>query len=160
MFCLCSSTAAFSAVNAKKILASRSPASEQNLGKPECKILRWQGSVEKELMRLQFGHVPRATLIQIAWGESMAEANQSVAPMILYYLYSTERHRALKDYFESLATEIGNGKFTMRGLAARFPIRKDNVKVSESLSDLCASFEAASQNLSSDVVSDWSGGPK
>ncbi len=127
---------------------------------PECNTLRWQGSAEKELMQIQFDEVPRTKLIQIAWGEALSDPHYSVAALALYYLYATEEHAELKKYYRDIASELGAGKFTMRGLAARYPIRKGNVKATSSLRDLCATYTKASATKHVAVETSYEGIPQ
>ena len=108
---------------------------------------------------MQFGEIDRSKLIQIAWGESLADPTKSVAGPAYYYLYSTEEHQGLKKYFQSLADQLGGGKFTMRGIAARYPIRIGNTKVSEPLETLCRAYSDAAKLPRANHISDYSGAP-
>jgi hypothetical protein len=127
---------------------------------PECKALRWGGATERELMQMQFSEIDRNTLIQIAWGEAAADPHHSVAGPIMYYLYSTETHRPLRQYFEDLAKQLGGGKFSMRGLVARYPIRKGNSRITKTLSSKCQGYIAAKSAADNQYTTDYSGGPK
>lgn len=130
----------------KKTNPTKTIASDQSPRKLDCKEQRWLGSQEKELAQEQFASTPRHDLIQASWGELLTDPNESVAPLVLYYLYATESHKPLRQYFKNLAEEIGQQRFTMRGLVARYPIRKDNQKSKRSLQELCTMYEAAYLN--------------
>lgn len=138
----------------------KTPASDSTPRKPECQELRWKGSQEKELLQEQLAFVPRANLIQIAWGESLSDPATSVASVILFYLQANETHRPLKAYYQSIADEIGGGKFTLRGLSARYPIRKGNLKVARKLEELCQAYDVAYLEKDTLPVPDFQRGPQ
>jgi len=142
------------------IPASRAPLSQNSLAKPACEAQRWAGPVERELMQIHFGETPRETLVQIAWGESLQDPNTSVAPLVVFYLSSTESHGPLKDYYQLLGEELGAHKFTLRGMATRYPIRKGNAKTSRSLSELCAAYDRALGAAPTVASVDYSKGPQ
>lgn len=118
------------------------------LPKPACERRPWTGPYELEAMQMQFGQIPRADLIQIAWTESLGDPLQSVAGPVLYYLHTTETHEPLKKYYQELANGVGAGKFTMLGLIVRYPVRKGNAKLTRSLKDLCKTYDGARQTRS------------
>lgn len=142
------------------IPASRAPLSPNAFAKPVCQAERWAGPVERELMQIHFGETPREKLVQIAWGESLQDPNNSVAPLVVFYLSSTETHGPLKDYYQSLGDELGAHKFTLRGMAARYPIRKGNAKTSRSLNELCTGYDRAMDAAPTFASVDYSKGPQ
>lgn len=147
------------AANGTEISRKPALAPAEEIVTPPCKSLRWSGADARELMKMQFAETDRSKLIQIAWGESLADPVKSVAGPAFYYLYSTEEHQGLKTYFRSLADQLGSGKFTMRGIVARYPIRKGNSKVNDSLETLCRNYTAAAKGPSTVIVTDYSGAP-
>jgi hypothetical protein len=117
------------------------------LAKPiDCRSRRWTGRATASLGEIKrtLDHLPRADIVQIAWGEMLrADPKRSMAMPLLQYLAGTEPRPALRGYYRVLGMGVTNGRMPAEALRT-WPVRGPSTRSKLGLAELCRLHRRAS----------------